>query len=86
MRYDHFGNYHVDPLDRMAHKFNTSVPGLLGYRTQRGGGDSPLQETLESGYFSDYDYNRPPPGHTPGLPYDPYNPHYPGGPGTVETW
>ena len=34
MRLDHFGDM-GHPLDRMAHKFNTTVPGVLGYRPQR---------------------------------------------------
>ena len=34
MRYEPRGNY-GHPLDRMAHKFNMTVPGVVGYRPQR---------------------------------------------------
>ena len=34
MRYDQFGDM-GHPIDRMAHKLNTTVPGILGYRPQR---------------------------------------------------
>lgn len=33
MRLDHFGDM-GHPIDRMAHKFNMTVPGVLGYRPQ----------------------------------------------------
>ena len=36
MRYDQFGDM-GHPLDRMAHKYNMTVPGLLGYRPQKSG-------------------------------------------------
>ena len=43
MRYDQFGDM-GSPLDRMAHKFNMTVPGVLGYRPQKSQG---LEEDLE---------------------------------------
>ena len=42
MRYDQFGDM-GHPLDRMAHKFNMTVPGILGYKPQK----ADLQEDLE---------------------------------------
>ena len=36
LRYDHFGDM-GHPIDRMAHKFNMTVPGVVGYRPQRAG-------------------------------------------------
>ena len=31
----------------MAHKLNTTVPGLLGYRPQKGGGDAGMKEPFD---------------------------------------
>ena len=71
MRYDQFGNYHVNPMDRMAHDFNSSVPGLLGYRTQSGSGDKFRgREQIDI-----YDYTPYTDPAIPGAPaYNPYNP------------
>lgn len=39
MRYDHFGDM-GHPIDRMSHKHNLTVPGIVGYRPQKSGGNS----------------------------------------------
>jgi hypothetical protein len=36
VRYDQFGDM-GHPIDRMAHQFNMTVPGVLGYRPQKAG-------------------------------------------------
>lgn len=49
MRYDTFGNYHVDPTSEEIHNLNTTVPGLLGYRTQRAQGPESFVDNLDAG-------------------------------------
>ena len=36
MRYDQFGDM-GHPIERMAHRYNTTVPGVLGYKPQKSG-------------------------------------------------
>lgn len=48
MRYDHFGDT-GHPLDRMAHKFNMTVPGIVGYRPQKAGSSANFFNPQETG-------------------------------------
>ena len=45
MRYDQFGDM-GHPIDRMSHRYNMTVPGVLGYRPQKTG---------ETEQFSNFD-------------------------------
>ena len=48
MRYDQFGDM-GHPIDRMAHKFNMTVPGVLGYRPQTTKGAEDLEHVFPGG-------------------------------------
>lgn len=47
LRYDHFGDM-GHPIDRMAHKFNMTVPGVVGYRPQKAGSSANFFNPQES--------------------------------------
>ena len=60
MRYDTFGNYHVDPTAAKLHNFNTTVPGVLGYQSQRADGPPGYTQNIDTpGYAhaADIDLN-----------------------------
>ena len=50
MRYDQFGDM-GHPLDRMSHKHNMTVPGVLGYRPQTTKGAEDLEHVFPGGSF-----------------------------------
>ena len=50
MRYDQFGDM-GHPIDRMAHKFNMTVPGVLGYKPQTTKGPEDLEHVFPGGSF-----------------------------------
>lgn len=47
MRYDQFGDM-GHPIDRMAHKFNMTVPGVVGYKPQKAGSSAQFFNPTES--------------------------------------
>lgn len=47
LRYDHFGDM-GHPIDRMAHKFNMTVPGVVGYKPQKAGSSAQFFNPTES--------------------------------------
>ena len=50
MRYDQFGDM-GHPIDRMAHKYNLTVPGVVGYKPQTTRGAEDLEKIPGSGDF-----------------------------------
>ena len=50
MRYDQFGDM-GHPIDRMAHKLNMTVPGVLGYKPQSSQGAEDLEHVFPGGSF-----------------------------------
>ena len=68
MRYDQFGDM-GHPLDRMAHKYNMTVPGVLGYKPQTTKGAEDLEHVLPGGSFvADGDIS--PPYHSGNTEFD----------------